>query len=152
VFVDNSGGVWAGTKDGGLNYSGPEQKNFTKYHTDDNGMTLVNSIVSGFADDGAGTIWVTTEKSGLFRYDVESGSLTAYDKYEFKETICSPCWYEGYLWIGSMKGLIRLDVRSGHVKRYASFAAASVEDNKCYVVYRTDSGHLYVGTTLGLMK
>ena len=152
VFVDNSGGVWAGTKDGGLNYSGPEQKNFTKYHTDDNGMTLENSIVSGFADDGAGTIWVTTEKSGLFRYDVESGSLSAYDKYEFKETICTPCWYEGYLWIGSMKGLIRLDVRSGHVKRYASFAAASVEDNKCYVVYRTDSGHLYVGTTLGLMK
>lgn len=151
VFVDNVGGVWAGTKDGGLNYSGPEQRDFKKYYHCGN-HTLENSIVSGFADDGQGSIWVTTEKEGLFRYDIEKESLSRYDRYDFKETICSPCFYGGYLWIGSLRGLIRLNPATGQVKRYSSFANASVEDNRCLVVYRTDTGHLYVGTTLGLMR
>lgn len=151
VYVDNEGGIWAGTKDGGLNYSGPEQKNFAKYYSCE-GKSLENSIVSGFADDGNGTVWVATEKEGLFRYDVPSDRLFRYELHEFKETICSPCLYGGDLWLGSLKGLIRLDPQSGRVKRYTSFATASVEDNKCFVVYATDSGELYVGTTLGLMK
>lgn len=151
VAVDNVGGIWAGTKDGGLNYSGPEHKNFAKYYSCE-GRSLENSIVSGFADDGKGSIWVTTEKEGLFRYDVASACLTRYERYNFRETICSPCFHDGYLWIGSLRGLLRLEPRTGAVKRYASFATASVEDNKCFVVYRTDSGDLYVGTTLGLMK
>lgn len=151
VFVDNVGGIWAGTKDGGLNYSGPEQRNFKKYYQCGT-SSLENSIVSGFADDGHGHIWVTTEKEGLFVYDIESEMLSRYDRYDFKETICSPCFYDGSLWIGSLKGLIRLDPATGRVKRYHSFANASVEDNKCLVVYRTDTGHLFIGTTLGLMR
>lgn len=151
VAVDNVGGIWAGTKDGGLNYSGPEHKNFAKYYSCD-GRSLENSIVSGFADDGNGNVWVTTEKEGLFVYDVARGHLSRYEKRSFRETICSPCFHDGYLWIGSLKGLIRLDPYTGKVRRYVSFATASVEDNKCFVVYRTDSGDLYVGTTLGLMK
>ena len=151
VVVDNVGGIWAGTKDGGLNYSGPEHKNFAKYYSCE-GRSLENSIVSGFADDGKGSIWVTTEKEGLFRYDVASACLTRYERYNFRETICSPCFHDGYLWMGSLRGLLRLEPHTGAVKRYASFATASVEDNKCFVVYRTDSGDLYVGTTLGLMK
>ena len=151
VYVDSEGGIWAGTKDGGLNYSGPEQKNFAKYYSCA-GKSLENSIVSGFADDGNGTVWVTTEKEGLFRYDVARDRLFRYELHEFRETICSPCLYGGDLWLGSLKGLIRLDPVTGHVRRYASFATASVEDNKCFVVYATDSGELYVGTTLGLMR
>lgn len=151
VFVDNEGGIWAGTKDGGLNYSGPEQKNFIKYYSC-GGVSLENSIVSGFADDGHGTIWVSTEKEGLFMYDTEKRNLCRYEKQVFKETICSPCFFGGDLWLGSLKGLIRLNPQTGKMRRYTSFATASVEDNKCFVVYATDSGHLYVGTTLGLMK
>ena len=151
VFVDKVGGVWAGTKDGGLNYSGPEQRDFKKYYQCGN-RSLENSIVSGFADDGHGNIWITTEKEGLFIYDIEEEKLSGYEGYDFKETICSPCFYDGDLWIGSLKGLIRLDPATGKVRRYRSFANASVEDNRCLVVYRTDTGHLYVGTTLGLMR
>ncbi|MBE6215574.1 MAG: helix-turn-helix domain-containing protein [Bacteroidales bacterium] len=151
VYVDSEGGIWAGTKDGGLNYSGPEQKNFAKYYSCA-GKSLENSIVSGFADDGHGTVWVTTEKEGLFRYDVARDRLFRYELHEFRETICSPCLYGGDLWLGSLKGLVRLDPVTGRVRRYASFATASVEDNKCFVVYATDSGELYVGTTLGLMR
>lgn len=151
VAIDNEGGIWAGTKDGGLNYSGPEHNNFTKYYSCE-GKSLANAIVSGFADDGMGNIWVTTEKEGLFTYAEESGSLMHYDKADFKETLCSPCYHDGYLWLGSLKGLIRLDPQTGRTRSYASFATASVEDNKCFVVYGTDSGDLYIGTTLGLMK
>lgn len=151
VILDNEGGIWAGTKDGGLNYSGPEHKNFTKYYSCDD-RSLENAIVSGFADDGKGHIWVTTEKEGLFTYDDDTGRLRHYEKAEFKETICSPCYYDGYLWMGSLRGLIRLEPETGRTRRYTSFATASVEDNKCFVVYRTDSGELYIGTTLGLMK
>lgn len=151
VTVDNEGGIWVGTKDGGLNYSRPEHKNFAKYYDTDS-RSLENAIVSGFADDGKGNIWVATEKEGLFRYDLETERLNSYDEVDFKETICSPCAYDGYLWLGSLNGLIRLDPQTGHLKRYTSFATASVEDNKCFVLYAADSGYLYVGTTLGLMK
>lgn len=151
VTVDNEGGIWVGTKDGGLNYSGPDHKNFTKYYAADS-RSLENAIVSGFANDGNGNIWVATEKEGLFRYDLETERLNSYDKVDFKETICSPCFYDGYLWLGSLNGLIRLELHTGQVRRYTSFATALVEDNKCFVLYAADSGYLYVGTTLGLMK
>lgn len=151
VFVDNSGGIWAGTYSGGLNYSGPEQQNFRKYNSCE-GLSLERSGVNGFADDGKGNMYVATTAQGLLKLDIESGVLSRYSRRSFYESLRSPCWHDGYLWLGTANGLIRLNVATGAVKRYSSFLNASIGDTNCYVVYSTDSGHLYVGTTLGLMK
>lgn len=53
TFVDKDGGLWVGTKDAGVNYSGPSQNNFEKQYLAD-GESLENVLVSGFAEDEAG--------------------------------------------------------------------------------------------------
>ena len=151
VLIDNAGRLWVGTKDGGLNYSDPEMRNFIR-HDSCGGHSLENSMVSGFADDGAGTMWVTTEKGEIYRYDVADDVLSRYDTPDISDFVSSPCFYQDRLWIASLNGLIRLDPRTGAVRRYESFPNATVEDNGCYAVYKSDSGLLYVGTTLGLLR
>lgn len=152
IYVDNSGGVWAGTKDGGLNYSSPSRATFRKYYKAGD-VSLKNSIVSGFSLEGHDKIWITTEKSGVFTYSISDGMLYPYRKAVFKETLCAPCYDSGYLWMGTLTGLIKMDVKTGQVQRYNSFLnSASVEDSRCLVTHMTDAGDLFVGTTLGLMK
>lgn len=70
VFIDASDGIWIGTNVGGVNYCGAFQQQFEKYHAAD-GRSLEDCLVRGFADDGAGRIWIATENEGLLLYDTE---------------------------------------------------------------------------------
>lgn len=151
AIVDREGGLWVGTKDGGVNWSSPQQGNFKKYYSAD-GRSLSNCIVSGFAMDGNGQVYVTTEKDGLLRYDTFTDRLHRYTLSDIQETICSPVFHGGSLWIGSLHGLLRLDTGTGRLRRYRSFEDAQIEDDRCLALYVSDDDVLYVGTTLGLMK
>ena len=152
VLVDDSDGIWIGTNAGGVNYSGAFHKNFDKYYIAQ-GEPLANCLVRGFADDGDGRLWITTEKSGLLTYSLKTGELEKYRNPAIPDALFGINHDDGKLWLGSFQGLYRLDLRTGAVKVYSRRDKASnLHDNKIYSIYKTSEGDLLVGTTLGMLR
>lgn len=150
TFVDRDGGIWIGTKDGGISYCGPYQKNFEKQYKA-GGKSLEGLIVSGFVHDGNRRLWVTTEQGGLLEYDTEGHSCRRIADGLLPRTLCSPCYIAPYLWLGSLEGLFRVDTRNYSVKKYGVLKRSSgVNDPRVYLVGKTSSGEMIVGTTLGI--
>lgn len=147
TFVDRDGGLWVGTLDSGLNYCGHFQQNFERQY-----KGLDNVIVSGFAEDGRGNVWVGTERSGLLKYSTSERTTVPCRLSSLPSTLCSPCMDGRYLWIGSLQGLYKMDVESGRVVSYGVLKRSSgINDPKTYIV-KNISGEIYAGTTLGLFR
>lgn len=152
VLVDDSDGIWIGTNAGGVSYSGAFHQNFDKYYIVQ-GEPLTNCLVRGFADDGEGRLWITTEKSGLMTYSLKTKELQKYSNKELPEALFGINHDDGKLWLGSFQGLYRLDLKTGSVKVYSRRdESSSLHDNKIYSIYKTSAGHLLVGTTLGMLR
>lgn len=152
TFVDKDGGLWVGTKDAGVNYSGPSQNNFEKQYLAD-GESLENVMVSGFAEDEAGRIWVATEEKGLLVYDPQAHRTSKYRLEGIPSRICSICYDDGYLWFGTRVGLFRLDIAANRLKVYGVLKRVQgVNDPNVYMIYKTSDGEIFVGTTLGLFR
>lgn len=152
TFVDKEGGLWVGTKDDGVNYSGPSQNNFEKQYLAD-GESLENVLISGFAEDGAGRIWVATEEKGLLVYDPVTHRTSKYRLEGIPPRICSICYDDGYLWFGTRVGLFRLDIAGNRLKIYGVLRRVQgVSTPDVYMIYRTSAGEMLVGTPLGLFR
>lgn len=170
AFVDDGGGVWLGTKDGGVNWCGPAQNNFRKHYSA-SGSSIDGCIVSGFAEQSPQKVWVTTEQEGLLLWNPVTGSvermssarniasddgLRTHASAAFSgipKTLCSPCMDGKYLWLGSLKGVWRLDTETAAVKSYGALRhSGERNDSKVYVVYKSENGDLYAASTLGLSK
>lgn len=147
VCVDRGGGLWIGTKDGGVHYSGEDQRRFVKIYD----KALGGAIVSGFATDGRDRIWVTTERKGLLCYRPSTGEIHPVDT-GLKGMLCSPCYLEGSLWMGSLDGLYRYDVERKSLRFYGNLRNKGVDDGKVYVVARTGEEDLYAATTRGVFR
>ncbi len=152
VYVDSYDGLWIGTNVGGVNYSGRFQQNFSKYYFAD-GTSLDNCLVRGFADDDKGNIWITTEKDGLLVYDINSKKLSRYANRQLPQAMFAVSYYDGKLWIGTLKGLYVINPGTGKVEVHESLQQSEkVTDSKVYSLYRTKKGQLLIGTTLGLVR
>ena len=152
TFVDRDGGLWIGTKDAGVNYSGPSQNNFEKQYLAD-GEPMTNVLVSGFAEDDSGRIWVGTEEKGLLVYDPVTHVTSRYVKEGIPSRICSICHDDGLLWFGSRSGLYCLDIASGRLREYGTLERSQgVTDPNVYLIFKTRSGDIIVGTTLCIFK
>lgn len=193
AFVDDGGGVWIGTKDGGVNWCGPAQNNFKKHYSA-SGSSLDGCIVSGFAEQSPQKVWITTEQEGLLLWNPVTGSVDRMSAVRngsmdcglnlhasvshivlrgLPQTLCSPCIDGKYLWLGSLKGVWRLDTETFAVKSYGalrhrgeSYSAGenhvaggnhltegnNRSDSKVYVVYKSAKGDIYAASTLGLSK
>lgn len=152
VYLDSSDGLWIGTNVGGVNYSSAVQHDFEKYYSI-RGTSLDDCLVRGFADDGAGHIWITTEKQGLLLYDAQRRTLEQVVNPLLPTTMFAVCYDGGMLWLGTRNGLYRLDTRTGTVKVYETLSPSSqMLDRRVYTIFRTSSGSVLVGTTIGLLR
>ncbi|MDD6253649.1 MAG: two-component regulator propeller domain-containing protein [Bacteroidales bacterium] len=152
VLIDSDNGLWVGTNVGGLNYAGVAQSHFEKVYMAE-GKSLGGCLVRGIADGSDGLIWVTTEKSGLLNYNPATGELKHCNVPGIPKSLFPVCEYAGYIWIGTMKGLIRLNPGTGRIKAYSLFEQSDrVVDSKVHSLYKTERGDFLVGTTLGLHR
>ena len=152
AFVDDGGGVWLGTKDCGVNWSGLAQTNFRKHYTA-SGASLEGCIVSGFAEESPSKVWVTTEQAGLLLWNPETSDVQRVSTPGIPTMVFSPCIDGNYLWFGSLHGLYRLDTRTHTLKSYGVLRKKSGRnDHKVYLVHKTKNGVIYAGTTLGLFE
>lgn len=152
THVDKYGGLWVGTKDGGVSWRGNGQRYFEKVYSCGD-ISLDSKRISGFAYDGKGTMYLSTEQGGGFAYSLETGLLKPIKGLPFPMTYCFPCYDDGHLWLGSLNGLWKVDLASGAVRWYGVLKRSSgVSDPRVYTVYKASNGDLYAGTTLGMFR
>ena len=151
VYLDRYDGLWVSTKYNGINYCSTAQKWFKKHYMI-NGRPLDDYVISGLVSDVKGNILITTESGRFLKYDQSTGKLSEFGPSSIKGIdLISPCIDGDYLWLGSMRGLYRYDMKSGSLRLYDALSRkADLPDDRVGTVYLADNGTLYIGTTLGL--
>ena len=148
VYKDRNGRLWVGTQYGGLDYSSPAHSNFTKCYTLADGTSLEGSIVRSFAEDKYGNLWVATERMGLLKYT--DGNLVRHNA-DIHKTVLALLNDEDCLWIGSLKGISRMDYATSAVRKYVPFDVENTE-NRVLNIYKSTAGEIFAATTIGVMK
>lgn len=153
VLADNKGDLWVGTTYGGLNYYGKHQDLFTKIYKTSDGKSLKGCIVRSLAQDKHGIVWVGTEKMGLLSYDASCGRLSQYSNPSIPKNINALCINDESLWIGSHKGVCRLDFTTGRVTQYERFGKDHPDkDNRIVSLFLSAYGEIYVATAIGVYR
>ena len=145
VYMDSSDGLWVSTNSSGLSYASEYNKNFKKYYLAD-GVSLTGSTVVDLTEDDRGNIYVATVGEGLLVLDSRTGKLHHRRYSQLPKSLTSICHADGYLWMGSGTGIFKLNLSTGRLDAYRS-----MKDN-VHCLFRTSSGTLLAGTTLGLMR
>lgn len=109
IAEDRDGGLWVGTIGGGLNYF--KNGKFTIYRKEPRG--LPNDKISSLYVDADGVLWIGTEGGGLAR--LQAGQWTRYTTDD--GLVSNRIGYmiedeQGYLWVASNAGLMRLQKSS----------------------------------------
>ena len=153
---DHSGALWLATnlsplRSGrlGLLKLDRDRKRADWYETDPDDPNNFNDLVVGLFQDRAGSFWANTRSGDVYRFDpgppvfrsyghqpgnpnslIDSSVISAYED------------SQGILWIGTERGLNRVDRRTGQVSHYESavFSAGvrSIAEDR--------AGHLWFGT------
>lgn len=146
VMVDSRGGLWVSADEGGVSYSSREMDRFSRI--------LCEGIVKSFAQDDAGRVWVGTERNGLFYFDPErGGSLTKYPSKILPRDVNALCFDGDALWLGSHRGLYRLDTHTGAVRQFSSVLGPDASlDNRVLCIFLSRDRTLYVGTSIGVSR
>ncbi len=111
----------------------------------------MGGYVVDMAVDGTGKLWAVSEKNGLL-YMGRDGKLHKCKSAELPESIVSICSDGDWLWLGSWAGIFRFDVKTGNVKSYGRGLNTGWKDNKVHKLFKTSSGEILAGTTLGMIK
>lgn len=115
-------------------------------------------LMFGFHLDEEGIAWVGTTGDGVFWMDTrEPGQYHAYDPNgQVNDFIYFDGIYEanGYLWLGTHKGLQRIDKKTHQVTTFSQdpFLPGSLSSDQAYCIYRDRNENLWVGTQNGINR
>lgn len=146
---DKWGGMWVGTLYEGVGHSSAFKNNFNRYIQTSDGISLNGCVVTGFAEDEKGRLWISTEKRGLLK--LEGGVLESLSgkNRELPIDITGVCAADGYVWLGTQKGVMRLDPRTSIVKDYSGKKSG---DQRLVSFYKSNSGDVYACYSLGVSR
>ena len=125
--------------------------------TTDDGLT--SNSINVILQDKQGYMWVATSKSGLNQYDGYSIFKYRHNTYD-STSISSEYIYSltedsnGYIWIGTLNGLNRLDKHTQKIKRFFNekHNLKSIPHNRINDVVTDKNGIIWVGTPSGIAK
>jgi signal transduction histidine kinase/streptogramin lyase len=155
VYEDRSGTLWIGTDTGGLSKIDPARKAFHHYAVNSSTRTgLTNNVVSGFAEDHSGMLWIST-LGGLNRFD-RSTEVFAHYGNDFRDPGSlskNPTGAvledrEGSLWVAVDRlGLERLDPSRKRFTHYTHDPRnpRSLGSNTVFSLCEDRTGGLWVG-------
>lgn len=147
LFVDSRNSIWIGTWSGGLAYKSPYDSQFLHFNKDGNTGSLSSNVVSSFAEESDGTIWVGTENGNLNRFDRKEKSFTSF---ALQRSItgtsnikCIALDKTNRLWIGALSnGLWYFDQKSKSFNQLDIFDPGIVN---LYAILPDENG-LWLGT------
>ncbi|MCB0581082.1 MAG: helix-turn-helix domain-containing protein [Phaeodactylibacter sp.] len=153
ALEDQSGVLWFGARGTGLFKYNPRDSwfHFLKAGQPDGGIK--GRYLSGVCQGRDGSIWISTENEGFYRWNREQGQL---QQYHTGSTATASIRHDrvtgvledqqGYIWIGHKLGLERLDPETNTVRYYDTEAGSP--ENRQHVLHILESrqGQLWVAT------
>lgn len=169
IFEDSHGLIWVGTYDRGINVYDRKKDVFYRVNLGKDGLSLRNAFeIKAFDEDSQGNVWVATSGDGLFRVKVNSENFEFNIKRFIRETgnenspgsnqiFSVHCDNNDILWLGSINGLTRFDLKSGKfasqvIKTKNPNAPETAEHDAISSLLETENGTLWLGMTGGLVN
>jgi len=125
IWVDNSGKVWIGTENGGINILDRKSDVF-RYLTTKNGLS--NNCIKAINSDNKGNVFIGTFQGGLNIYNEKTGNIKWFkhnnnDKNSISNNII---WdiktdKKGNIWIGTASGLDKYNIDKQSFTHYSEF-------------------------------
>jgi len=160
LLIDRNGEAWAGTVGYGayrLSCDTAGKVKITNHYSPGNG--LPSSTVRSITSDPAGNIYFGMAGGGVVRCDPRKKGNAAFTNWSTAEGLASGNIYslvvdnQGYLWVGTEKGVDRLDKRrKNSVRHYGKaegFTGIEVSQNAVCV---DKLGHVWFGTIHGATR
>ncbi len=123
VFKDSKGLIWLGSEKGlGILNSQTGLIDMLSIK-DQKGLNITTDIVIDITEDNVGNLWVATRYNGLYFYNRESKTFTSFDESDglpsnkLKSLVFDD---KGMLWVGTDRGLARLNTQTRTVATYTS--------------------------------
>ncbi len=152
VFAeDKSGNVWMGLHYGELMRI--RNGKFQVFHVSDG---LPESMIQGMYCDSAGRLWVATGGGGAARIDNPADDVPRFVVYKMEQGLSSNnqrCFTEdrwGRIYIGTARGVDRLDVATGRIKHFTS--GEGLSNGEVVAAFTDNQGSLWFGTREGLSR
>ncbi|QIL38351.1 response regulator [Pedobacter sp. HDW13] len=146
-LIDRSGQLWIGTEKGGLLVKDSSNKTVRK--------VIDNINVTQVYQDSRGEVWIGSWNDGLFR--IVNGKTIRYRHSETdKNSISSDfvrCFMEdeaGNMWIGSFRGLDKLERSTGRILSYDDGEEnGGLKNSSIWSIIKDRQGTIWVGTYFG---
>lgn len=147
IYAGHSGEIWLGTRSG-VFYSDRISCLFRKVTSID-GESLKNSYINTFAQDNNGKIWISTEISGLYIYDILTTGIKKFHHSALQRRCLGIRLFDNYLWTINDNGITRINIETQESK---SFFETTDHRRLGYSrdVCRSKDGKIFVGTNAGL--
>ncbi|MCO6480097.1 MAG: response regulator [Phaeodactylibacter sp.] len=144
-----SGRIWIGTARG-LNYFDREEGIFHQPLPRGPGSHAIEGqVITALWEDNKETLWIGTEKRGLFHLDPKSGHIRHFESgITGAGSLLISCIWEdtaGYLWVGTHNGLLRIAPgaeETAHFRRGVS----GLRSPFIKYIYQDNAGALWVTT------
>ena len=158
ICEDDSGALWLGTIQGGLNRFDPETERFTRFrHDPHDPCTLADDVVNVICQDKGGRLWIGTE-SGLDQFDAAKQTFIHHrpsadpGMLDHRRVRAITPGSLGQLWIGTQGGgLDAFHPESGVWEHYhhQPLEAKSLSHDSVLSLCQSRDGSLWVGTEGG---
>ena len=155
IYEDHNGLIWVGFETSGLSYLNPATGQFTRITRNARGEEVSGNIIFSLLEYPAGVIWAGSESglnkisfsknnSGQYHYSIKNfGEANGLSDKSVNGILADN---KGFLWIGTIKGLLRFDIRNERFRNYLpsldfSFSCA----------YKFNEHQLFFGSSEGFV-
>jgi len=170
LFTDSNGKLWIGTDNGVVNIYNNESQSFQRISLPLKLSKSKNTQeISSIAQDKTGAVWVGTKGNGFFKIPylnqkyitdkTKQYHLDSSGKYKLCNNVIKKLLIDdkGILWIGTDKGLNRMDPESELISSFYfnvkhPDAPVSDSDFSISAIVKADNNQLWLGTRTGLIK
>jgi len=153
IVEDNKGNLWIGTNGGGLNKFNKTTETFTHFKTTSTQLNKISNdfIFSLYIDSKEG-LWIGTVGGGLNVMDLETERIEVFNT-NLSEmnrlevlAICED--KEGSIWVGTNKGLNKINQETNQVVNYKFQPNKSelLQNDYIRALFNDSSGELWVGS------
>lgn len=151
IFVDRSGNVWAGTKDGGVNRSFVTGNSFRAYQYNSNSVnTIPSGTIRAVYKEKNGKLWIGTYNKGIAVLDKDVYSYVNFfedkqsDKWNWIRCIYQTT--DGYIWVGTYGGLCRIHPVTMEKKYFdPGLGKNTISKGRIYSITEDAKGNLFIG-------